>query len=328
MQPARLLTPVLAGLVCCTLTLRSQSAFQEDFSSDPAARGWQIFGDSALFQWNAANQDLQVTWNSAQTNSYFHRPIGVTLTKRDDFSFAFDLQLRDIAIGTSPGMPYTFQVAAGFIQLAEATATNFLRGTGFSSPNLVEFDYFPDSGFGATVSPTIISSNMQFASTFNSPLEMTTNDWFHIAMTYTASNQTLATVMTRNGEPFGPLQSAILATNFTDFNVDAFAISSYSDAGQDPRFAGSILAHGVVDNLVMAFTKSPISTIAGSFTNGAWRAEFTAQSGWSYTLQRTANFQSWTAASPVTPGVDGVMSLTDTNAVGPQQSYRVLAERP
>jgi len=327
MHKVRLFAFVATGFAGGFLTLNSQTILLEGFASDPTTRGWEVFGDSTLFQWSETNQNLEVTWNSAQTNSYFHRPLGRTLTRRDDFSFGFDLQLSDIAIGTSPEKPYTFQLAVGFVSLADATATNFLRGTGMDSPNVVEFDYFPDSGFGATVSPTIISSNMQFATSFNSPLELTTSDTFHIALSYTASNQTLVTVMTRNGVEFGPIQDAVLGTNFSDFTVDAFAVSSYSDAGQDPLFAGSILAHGVIDNVVIALPLPPVPTLTGSFVASGWQTEFAARADWSYTLQRSGDFQSWAPVSPVTPGIDGVMSLTDTNAFGPQWFYRVLAER-
>ena len=34
------------------------AVLQEDFASDPAARGWQSIGDSSLFHWNAAMRRL------------------------------------------------------------------------------------------------------------------------------------------------------------------------------------------------------------------------------------------------------------------------------
>jgi len=328
MQTFRILTPALAGIAGWILTTHGQTAFPENFAEDPASTGWRAVGDSTLFQWNEGNENLEVIWNSSTNNSYFLRPLGTILTKHDDFGFAFDLQLQNIAIGTTAGKPFTFQLAVGFIDLDAATRTNFFRGTGMDSPNLVEFDYFPDSGFGATVSPTVISSNMQFATSFNSPLELTTNDWFHVALAYTASNQTLTTVMTRNADNFGPIQSVILGPNFTDFRVDSFAVSSYSDAGQDPQYAGSILAHGVIDNLVVATPGPPVSNLRGNLVNGVWQLEFISRTNWSYALERTENWQSWLPASPNTPGVDGTMVLVDTNASVPKAFYRVRAEIP
>ena len=306
----------------------SAETLHEDFAANPATRYWRGFGDGSLFRWNSTNQHLQVTWDSSRPNSYFARPLNTVLSRSDDFSLAFDLWLNDIAIGTNPGKPFTFQLAIGFINLAEATGTNFLRGTGTDSPDVAEFAYFPDSGFGATVSPTIISSNIQFAAGFNSPLELTTQDWFHVIMRYTASNQTLATAMTRNGAAFGPIQDVTLGTNFTDFRADHVALSSYSDSGQDPQFAGSIVAHGLVDNIVITVPDPAVTDLTSAFANGALRIEFTARTHWRYALERTEAFQLWTAVSPVTPGVDGRLTLADTNTAAANAFYRVRAERP
>ena len=45
--------------------------YEEDFSGDPAARGWRACGNTELFAWSAADQAMRVTWDSSQTNSYF-----------------------------------------------------------------------------------------------------------------------------------------------------------------------------------------------------------------------------------------------------------------
>src|SRR2546425_10251972 len=57
----------------------------ETFDSNPATRGWHVFGDTNLFAWNAANQNLSVTWDSSRPNSYFYRAVGTILTRSDDF---------------------------------------------------------------------------------------------------------------------------------------------------------------------------------------------------------------------------------------------------
>ncbi len=319
----------LAGLVLSLSPSSASQIVQEDFASDPGSRGWQIHGEASLFAWNATGQNLRVTWDSSHTNSYFHRSLGTDLTRHDDFSLAFDLRLSDLAIGTTPGKEFTFQIALGFLNGRDATQPGFLRGTGLDSPNLVEFDYFPDSGFGATVSPTIISSNVVFASGFNSPLALTTNDWFHVAMRYTASDQTLVTTMTRNGTPFGPIESVTLTNQaFTDFHVDQFAISSFSDFGQDPDWDGSVLAHGEVDNLELILPEPPVAAVAGSVRNGRWTVEFVSEPGWIYTLEATPDFAHWSLVSAWTPGVAGALSLVDTNAMEAHAFYRIRAERP
>ncbi|HWH68587.1 MAG TPA: hypothetical protein VNT26_04345, partial [Candidatus Sulfotelmatobacter sp.] len=201
----------LVGVCWLARPLAVQGAdilISEDFASSPALHGWQTYGETNLFSWNAANQNLEVTWDSSKENSYFLHPLGATLNRSNDFILRFDLRLADIAIGTQPDKPYTFQIAVGLLNLTNATNANFLRGTGFTSPNLVEFDYFPDSGFGATVSPALISSNNEYNDGgFTFPLELTAGDLYHVEMRFIAAQQTLTTRMTRNGQPFGPVNN-------------------------------------------------------------------------------------------------------------------------
>jgi len=311
------------------LSVLPQSAiFHENFANDPAARGWQVVGDTNLFQWNSTDQNLEVIWDSSQTNSYFHRPVGTVLSRDDDFGLAFDLRLDDVAVGVNPSKTSTFELAVGFLNFRDATSTNFQRGVGINAAtgprNLAEFDYFPDSGFGATISPTMISSNNQFATGFDFPLELTAGDWFHIALNYTASNQTLSTTLTRNGQPFGPVKDVKLDATFTDFRLDTVAVNSYGDAGAD----GSILAHGVVDNILITAPDPPVANLIGARTNGVWQVEFTGRAGWLYTLERTRDFQAWTNACDETPGVDGMLILSDTNAPSAGAFYRLRANRP
>jgi hypothetical protein len=117
------------GWLVATLSLGA-ATITESFSSDPIARGWKTFGDHSLFAWNATNQNLAVTWDSSRSNSYFYLPLGTVLSKSDDFSFAFDLRLSDIAIGLSSNKPCTFQIAIGLLNSQSATKTNFYVGTG------------------------------------------------------------------------------------------------------------------------------------------------------------------------------------------------------
>ena len=312
--------------------LPQTASFRENFASDPAERGWNVFGQANLFRWNRTNQYLEATWDSSLTNHLFYRRLDTVLTKNDDFGLAFDLRLSDIAVGVNPVKSSTFELAIGLLNFSDATRTNFERGTGVNATagprNLVEFDYFPDSGFGATISPTLVSINNQFATGFDFPLVLTLGDWFHVAMRYTASNRTLSTTMTRNGQSFGPIKDVKLGASFTDFRLDTVAVSSYSDAGQDPQFAGSLLAHGVVDNVVISAPDPAVADLTGTVVNGEWQIEFTARTNWLYTLQRTEDFQSWTVASPVTPGVNQRLTLADTNGVGANAFYRVQAQRP
>jgi hypothetical protein len=329
MRKNHLWSLVAVGWVLACAGLAPAGSFVEEFDDNPFGRGWRMEGEAQLFHWDASNQNLQVTWDSRQPNSYFYRPLGTVLTRADDFSLSFDLRLEDITVGIDPQKPYTFQIAIGFLSQATATQTNFLRATGMDSPNLVEFDYFPDSGFGATVSPTVISTNHQFATSFNFPLELTTNDLFHVELRYTASNQTLATKMTRNGFAFGPIEDVVLRPDFTDFRVDQLAIMSYSDAGQDPRFAGSVLAHGCVDHIVLRVPDPPLDRVNGGFSLGQWQMSFQTKVDWVYQMERTSDFAAWIPCSAQADGTGAPLMLADTNAPGARAwFYRVRADRP
>lgn len=313
------------------------ATFSEDFSADPLARGWRTFGDASLFHWNTSSRNLEVTWDSARTNSGFFIPLGTILSRSDDFSLSFDLRLRDIAFGTSPDKPYTFEIGLGFLQLSSAIATNFYRGAGTSSVgprNLVEFDYFPDSGFGATFSLSIAMTNHVIGYSHNFPLVMTTNDLYQVTMTFAASNRVLHTRVLKNGLPYSSGTSNSLAdlplSGIQDFRVDALAISSYSDAVQvgPPAFWGSVLAHGAVDNIVATVPDPPVRSLAMVRSNKAWRAQFLSRTNWQYTLERTTDLDSWAAITGTNNGTGSTITFQDTNSPSTQAFYRVRATKP
>ena len=301
----------------------------EDFSRDPSPAGWAVHGATNLFSWNAGAQYLAVTWDSAQTNSYFLRPLGTVLATNDNFRVEFDLWLDDIAIGVNPERPFTFELSLGFIRMASATNANLRRGAGVnpvSGPrNLVEFDYFPDSGFGATIWPAILSSNGQFNYRGLGDYvlaELATNQWYHVTMTYSATNRGLVTTVLTNGQIF-TTHSTRLTASFNDFRLDAFALCSYQDTGSD----GSLLAHGRVDNIAITIPDPPVVTLAGGLTNGLWQGTVITRTNWLYRLQRTADFDSWTTLGTAW-GNGAMLTLTDTNPPATIGVYRVSTDRP
>lgn len=314
------------------------AVFQESFATDPFVRGWRTFGDASLFHWSAANQNLEVTWDSSRTNSFFHLPLGTIVTKSDDFDFSFDVRLGDIRLGSTPGKTNEFQIALGLINYASATRTNAFRGAGQSSlygvRNVVEFDYFPDAGFGETFASTVVSTNNRIYPMHNFPLRMTTGDTFRITMTYAASNQLLRTSATKNGAPFGLAPGNTLAdlslAGRNDFRVDSFAVISYSDAIQagPPAFHGSVLAHGAVDNVQVVVPAAPVSSVQLAFENSRWRAQFSSATNWTYTLERCTDLLSWASVSIAGTGTGAMLSLSDTNPSTMKAFYRVRADRP
>lgn len=321
----------VASLFALSVTSAFAMTMTENFASDPSLDGWQTFGNPDLFQWDSVNQDLDVTWNSTNVNSYFYHPLGVTLTSASNFMFAVDFELQDIAFGTTPNKPQPFQVAFGLLNFDEATGDSFIIGTGDNAPDVFELDYFPDDGYGATVSTPIISSENNFApGGFTYPLALVPGALYHAVLIYTADTRTLNTTLSSNGVPIGPINNNTLNASFGDFNVDMLSVNCYTDAGQDTNEyfgvinAGSIIAHGSVNNLFFA-TPLPVTTILNAAPG---RVQFTGTTNWNYFLERTVDFQSWTAVSPMANGVIGPMTLADTNAPAAQAFYRVRADRP
>jgi len=308
----------LAGSFILFANSSKAETFQENFSSDPAANGWRIFGDTNLFHWNSTNQNLEVTWDSSQTNSYFYRPLGTILAQDDDFSLAFDLQLSDAEVGG-----YGFEIAIGFLNLADATSTNFIRGTGTDSPNLVEFDYFPDAGFGTSITATMTDTNSTFQFIWDS-LPLVSGNVYHITLTHLAGAPMIGAEVSTNGQLCISMPYAYLSTNFTDFRADTISISSYNDVDS----GGSILAHGVVDNFVITTPPPPVGNLTGGFTNQAWQVQFLSRSNWLYSLERTADFQTWMNVSPAISGNGTNLVLQDTNPPADRAFYRIRAERP
>jgi hypothetical protein len=316
----------LAGLFAFVAVHSGATVITEKFTTNPALDGWQIFGDTNLFQWDSTNNDLAVTWDSSQTNSYFYHPLGAIYSRTNDFLITFDLRLSDIVIGTTPGKPFAFEIAIGLIHTTIATNGNYFRGYAYF-PDIVEFDYFPNdiNDDGATVSTLMISSQTNYSSGgFTDPLELETNTLYHVMMVYTVTNQTLHTTMAADGAPFGPIQDAYLGAGFDDFQVDAVSINSYSDDGQDPDYSGSILAHGTVDNFAFA-SPLPVGTINAIAVG---KVQFASDTNWLYTLEQTADFQTWSAAAPSVPGNGTNLVLQATNPPADQSFYRVRADLP
>ncbi len=310
----------------------------EDFASNPLARGWELFGDGELFHWNSERQNLEVTWDSSKTNSYFRLPLGTLLTRKDDFSVSVDLTLNDIGFGADPDKPGAMQIAFGFQKKVDADAPHFYRATGNDGPNLAEFNFFPDSGFGATVWPAVYSTNGVW--NYNGPSDFAIFDLpldlkLHVVLAFTASDETVRLVITTNGMVLGREVTARLTTNnaglskpFTAFELDSFAIASYSDAGQSGDYASSILAHGVMDNLVVTFPPAPVADLHGLFTGTAWEGKFLSRIHWVYELEGSTDLSVWTKLGNPYEGTGGQLTVSDGQADGTGgRFYRIKATR-
>ena len=342
MKERMLVSAAWAGLFVVLSAARA-ATLSEDFSTDPFQKGWMVFGNTNLYRWDATHQQLAVTWDSTQPNSFFYHPLGGRLTRYDDFTFDFDLRLDDIASGVEPGKTGPMQLGIGFQNYTVATNANFLRGYLIVS-DIAEFCYYPhglyDLGGGVTYDsppslvPSFVSSRSTASPNALKPyyvLELPTNVVIHITMAYSGSNQTAVLTATTNGVPVGSVPDLVLNSptnsNFTaadDYSVDMFSITSYTSIGDD---YDSVLAHGVVANLHVNLPP-PVQNLTGAFSNGVWQVQFTDRTNWLYTLERTEDFSSWSDASVPVAGNGTSLFLRDLNAPAGHAFYRVRANRP
>lgn len=341
----RLHAVLALGGLCLALSGAKAVTLTEDFSTDPLQQGWHVFGNTNLFAWNPTNQNLAVTWDSTQPNSYFYYPLGVSLTRYDDFSLEFDLRLSDIASGVEPGKTGPLQIGFGFLNLAGATSTNFMRGVYGGAPDVAEFAYYTDGYYddGGVIYPAPASAVPSFIPGTDSfdyapefltlyEAELPTNQTVHVRMAYSGASQTAALTLTVNGVALVQLPPLVLSdpsnSEFTPadtFRVDTFSISSYSSTGDD---YDSVLAHGALDNLEVRAQLLPITRLSGNFsTNGVWQAQFYAHSNWLYTLDRSTDLHTWGPASVTNAGVEDFMLLQDPNPPAPKAFYRVRAQQ-
>lgn len=304
----------------------SATTLMESFFSNPLQRGWNIFGDTNLFHWDSTNQNLAVTWDSAQSNSYFYKPLGTILTKADAFTVNFDVQVNDLQ------WTNTFQIAVGFLNFSNATNPGFSRALGYS-PDLFEFNYFPDDGYGEpnlaasmTDQTTNITSYPDFYFAFGvQPMNLGVK--YHVQLSHAAGAAAISGIVYTNGQVYTTMPK-IYAGAIGDFRLDTLSISSYSGAGQDPNYyPGSILAHGTVDNFI-ANLPPPVRNVAGIFGNGQRQVNFATYTNWHYTLQRTTDFQTWQDASTPVAGNGAVLFLQDTNPPADKAFYRMRTEQP
>ncbi len=315
------------GLAILLRLSASAAGFQEEFSSPPDPANWHTFGDATLFGWDADTRALRVTWDSSRPNSFFAHSLGTILNRQDDFKLGFTLRLDQVGVAVNPAKAYTFELAVGLLNWSNATNVTFRRGTGSGSPNLVELDYFPDSGYGATLWPTFIAGDGRFnynGSEDFTLIELEPGPVYRVELSYTAGDQTLRTGLWRDGAPAGPIHDVRLASRFTDFHVDTFAIASYSDDGAQ----GSLLASGEVDDLILEIPPPPVGPLTGGFSGADWQVVFAARTNWVYALERTTDLGTWSAAQTnALAATNGPFVLTDRAPVG-DAFYRVRADKP
>jgi len=319
MRKIRLLA--LASLFVLTAARGNAATFIENFSADPLQDGWQIYGDTNLFQWDSTNLNLEVTWDSSQTNSYFYHLLGVTLTTNDSFCVQFDLQLNDATV-----TGYGNEVAIGLLHFSDATSPDFNRANG-PLPNLFEFDYTPAIDFGGYTEPDTIQATLKDSQPGYAGLywvfdflALNPGMTYQVVLIHRAGETVISGAVYANGQLLSAMPNANGSGAVDNFQLDTLSVSSFEDDG----YGDTLLAHGTVGHLAFA-TPLPVGTINAV---GAGQVEFASDTNWLYTLEQTTDFQTWTAAAPATSGNGTNLVLQATNLPASQSFYRVCAELP
>jgi hypothetical protein len=306
----------ITGLFVLSIASANANTLVERFATDPALDGWQVFGDTNLFRWDSTNQNLAVTWDSSQPNSYFYHPLGVTFTKADSFCVVFELNLTDV---NATGY---FELAIGLCNLADTTSANFSRANGIS-PNLFEFDYFPDGpdSYGPSIDATLVDTNGNFYFAYDDSQPLPNGMTCQILLIHRAGESTISGTVFTNGQVFTSLPQ-VAAYGADDFSLDTLAISSYTTT--DDFYGDSLLAHGTVGKLAFA-SPLPVDRIKAP---AAGEIQFASDTNWLYTLGQTTDFQTWTPAAPGVFGNGMNLLLQATNPPADKAFYRVRADLP
>lgn len=321
---------LLACVAVIALPKAAADGFVEEFDSDPSARAWQVLGDGAAFRWEPGGW-LGVEWNSTRPNGFFARELPGPVTERDDFAFGMDLVLDAHVVGMEAGKPGTFQMAVGLIRRADAAHPSFRRAVFLGPRNLVEWAWFgtePSGMISASISPVIVPADGRlpwgYADSFVEP-RLGVRYGFDLA--YTASDRTLRATMTEDGAPGPALRPVVLPAGFGGFEVDALSVNAYSDAGQDPRYAGSLRASARIDRLRWSGPGRVVAGLRVQETPTGARVSFGTRAGWRYTLQASEDLRAWASvAGPVT--AEGLEVVLEDGARLGMRFYRVEALRP
>ena len=267
----KIIINLLLAIVFITIesSLSANNLHFETFDSDPLTKGWSVHGDKSLFEWDEDSESLRVKWDTERPSSFFYKPLGRVLTESNSFAFTFQITLDSVKAGYLEGKPYTFQVALGLLNISSAIDKNFNRGTGSDSPNLVEWDYFPDTGFGATVSPAVASDKSEFSAGFTFPAELLIGKTYSIKLIYNSEERVLKTEMLEDGKSWENIQTVEISSDFIGFFVDTFSISNFSAKDSE----SSLLAIGIVDEVALV-TSDTLPKLFGVKINGSqWEAK-------------------------------------------------------
>lgn len=238
-------------IVVATLVLGSGSpaGWVETFDSDPLAGEWAVAGDASLYSWDG--ERLLATWDSMREDSYFWRPLGVTLDGSQGFELGFDLSLSGVSL--SEGV--FWEVSLGLVSTANMGNPSFNRGfVGGYPTNLVEWDFFPTAGVtppeGYVGHVAVDAAGAWYYTSL--PYEtLALGAVYTVFLRYDGQARLLSLDMLENGVPFSAVGDIRVSSDAV-FALDAFAVESYFAGG-----TADLFAQGWVDNVRFRLVPEP-----------------------------------------------------------------------
>lgn len=257
-----------------TTGIGAQDGWKYHFSGAPipdriqANSAWKFEGDDSLFSITESNHGLLFQWNTEKPNSGIYFPLGFILDERSRFKASVHFRLRSLNLDFVPGSFYGFQLALGFIDSRQVFKENYRRGTGVNSPDLYEWNYFPDTGFGATISPTIVDSESKFFPTFNFPIEVPLGEVVEVTLEYVGDERAMYSTLKVGKSEVQAMEAVRLPVDgsFSGNEIDAFSITSYRDFDE----MGRLVADGEILDVSIWWT--PTLPEEGAAMNVALRA--------------------------------------------------------
>ena len=122
------------------------------------------------------------------------------------------------------------------------------------SPNLVEWDYFPDTGFGATVSPALASDKSEFSAGFTFPAELLIGKTYSVKLSFNSEERLL-----KYSQKLFPIYFLITAVIFIlmistgnrAFTSLCLAFSTISTSGILPNNTENFLEVAILSQLII-----------------------------------------------------------------------------
>ena len=238
---------LLVLLAAAAVPAGADVAWTEDFSTDPAARGWAYSGKTPdLAGWDGAGA-LDVTWDASADTSFYRRDLGITLDGDQDFAFSCSIKLDACSI--SPDM--FWEVSLGLYDSSVETDPLFDRGyvSGYAF-GLLEWDFFPNEVNEGWVGMTGFDAAGGYFGVWNPYIAWNFDAVYGIDVTYDAMSRTLYTAMTVDGATLASFDPISLAGGAWSF--DRFGVMSYGAAG-----TADLYATGWVDNVAFSASQVP-----------------------------------------------------------------------